>query len=180
MFEKVVIIDCRAHMLGRLASIIAKELLNGQHVVCVRTEEINISGSLFRNQLKWAVYMHKSNNVNPRRGPYHFRAPSRMLFRVIRGMIPHKTARGAAALQRLKVFEGVPTPYDKMKRVVVPDALRVTRLKPGRPFCVLGDLATKAGWKHQDLIKRLEDKRKVRSDAYYQKKKAAIAAKASA
>jgi large subunit ribosomal protein L13Ae len=45
MFEEVVLIDCRGHLLGRLASIIAKELLNGQHIVCVRTEEINISGS---------------------------------------------------------------------------------------------------------------------------------------
>ena len=39
-------------------------------------------------------------------------------------MIPHKTKRGAAALARLKVYEGVPPPYDKTKRVVVPDALK--------------------------------------------------------
>lgn len=44
-FEKVVIIDARAHMLGRLASVVAKELLFGQHVVIVRCEEVNISGS---------------------------------------------------------------------------------------------------------------------------------------
>lgn len=45
MFEKVVVIDCRGHLLGRLASIVAKELLCGQKVVCVRTEEVNVSGS---------------------------------------------------------------------------------------------------------------------------------------
>ena len=45
MFEKLVVVDCRAHMMGRLASIVAKELLNGQHVVLVRAEEMNISGS---------------------------------------------------------------------------------------------------------------------------------------
>ena len=50
MFQKVVIVDGRGHLLGRLASILAKELLNGQKVVVVRTEEINISGSLFRNK----------------------------------------------------------------------------------------------------------------------------------
>ncbi len=32
-------------------------------------------------------------------------------------MIPHKTPRGAAALDRLKAFEGVPHPYDKVRRV---------------------------------------------------------------
>ena len=35
-------------------------------------------------------------------------------------MIPHKTKRGAAALERLKAFEGVPAPYDKVKRMVIP------------------------------------------------------------
>jgi len=39
-------------------------------------------------------------------------------------MIPHKTKRGEAALARLKVFEGVPPPYDKTKRMVIPDALK--------------------------------------------------------
>lgn len=31
--KKVVVVDARHHMLGRLASIISKELLNGQRVV---------------------------------------------------------------------------------------------------------------------------------------------------
>lgn len=39
-------------------------------------------------------------------------------------MIPHKTKRGEAALARLKVYEGIPPPYDKIKRMVVPDALK--------------------------------------------------------
>ena len=47
-------------------------------------------------------------------------------------MIPHKTKRGAEALNRLKVYEGIPAPYDKQKRMVVPCSLRVLRLKPGR------------------------------------------------
>lgn len=45
MFEKEVVIDCRGHIMGRLASIVAKELLSGQKVVCVRCEELNITGS---------------------------------------------------------------------------------------------------------------------------------------
>ena len=44
MFEKEVVIDCRGHIMGRLASVIAKELLCGQKVVCVRCEELNITG----------------------------------------------------------------------------------------------------------------------------------------
>jgi len=67
-------------------------------------------------------------------------------------MIPHKTARGAAAMERLKVFEGVPPPYDKVKRVVVPQALRVLRLKPGRKYCTVGRLSHEVGWKYQDVV----------------------------
>ncbi|XP_021808588.1 60S ribosomal protein L13a-4-like [Prunus avium] len=32
-------------------------------------------------------------------------------------MIPHKTKHGAAALARLKAYEGVPPPNDKIKRM---------------------------------------------------------------
>ena len=47
-------------------------------------------------------------------------------------MVPHKTERGKAAMKRLQCFEGIPPPYDKQKRMVVPAALKVLRLKPGR------------------------------------------------
>jgi large subunit ribosomal protein L13Ae len=43
-----VIIDGKGHLLGRLASIVAKQLLNGQTVVVVRCEALNISGEFFR------------------------------------------------------------------------------------------------------------------------------------
>lgn len=77
-----------------------------------------------------------------------------MFWRTVRGMIPHKTARGKAAMERLKTFEGVPPPYDKKKRVVVPQALRVLRLKPGRKYCTVGRLGHEFGWKYQDVVAR--------------------------
>jgi large subunit ribosomal protein L13Ae len=171
MFEKVVIIDGKGHLIGRLASVLAKELLNGQKVVVVRCEEIQISGSLFRNQLIFSKFLQHRGNTNPKRGPIHYRSPARILWRTIRGMMPHKKERGQAALERLKVFEGIPHPYDRMKRVVVPAALRVLRLKPGRKYCRLGDLASSVGWAHNGLIKKLETKRITVSSAYYLRKK---------
>lgn len=77
-----------------------------------------------------------------------------MFWRTVRGMIPHKTARGNAAMERLKTFEGIPPPYDKKKRVVVPQALRVLRLKPGRKYCTVGRLGHEFGWKYQDVVAR--------------------------
>jgi large subunit ribosomal protein L13Ae len=58
-------------------------------------------------------------------------------------------------MERLKVFEGVPPPYDKKKRMVVPQALRVLRLKPGRKYCTVGRLSHEVGWKYQDVVARL-------------------------
>ena len=55
-------------------------------------------------------------------------------------MVPHKTERGKDALKRLQTFEGVPPPYDKKKKMVIPSALKVLRLKAGRRYCSLGRL----------------------------------------
>lgn len=41
-------IDAKGHLLGRLASTVAKQLLNGQKLVVVRCEALNISGEFFR------------------------------------------------------------------------------------------------------------------------------------
>jgi len=171
MFEKLVVVDGANHMMGRVASVIAKELLNGQKVVVVRTEELNMSGSIHRHKILYARFLTHRGNTKPSRGPNHYRAPSRILWRTIRGMIPHKTERGKAALDRLKVFEGCPHPFDKMKKQVIPAALRVLRLKPGRKFCRLGDLSSQVGWQHDALVKSLEEKRKTRAGAFYIAKK---------
>ncbi|PWW74415.1 ribosomal protein L13 [Tuber magnatum] len=173
-FEPVVVIDGKGHLLGRLASTVAKQLLNGQKIVVVRCEDLNISGEFFRSKLKYHAYLRKATRYNKTRGPFHFRAPSRIFYKTVRGMVSHKTARGQAALERLKVFEGIPPPYDTKKRMVVPQALRVLRLKPGRKYCTVGRLSHEVGWKYQDVVQRLEEKRKAKSAAFYARKKALV------
>ena len=64
-----------------------------------------------RNKVKFLQFLNKRTATNPKKGPIHYRAPSRMLWRTIRGMLPHKTARGAAALQRLKVSRSMGNGY---------------------------------------------------------------------
>merc|ERR1711874_796967 len=134
----------------------------------------------YRNKLKYAMFKKKRMNSNPKTGPLHYRSPSKILWRTIRGMVPHKTARGAAALDRLKSFEGIPHPFDRKKRMVIPHCLKVLRLRPERRFCKLGDLSQSYGWKHQDLLKRLESQRKVKSAAFHKKKVAAAKTKQTA
>merc|ERR1719472_774447 len=143
MFEKLVVIDCRGHLLGRLASFVAKEALAGQ----------------------------KRMSTNPRRGPFHHRSPADMLMRTIRGMLPHKIYRGSAAFQRVKAVDGMPAPFDKIKKMVVPSALRVTRLRPGRKFCTLGRLAHETGWKYQAVVAKHEANRKAKNAKWFESKK---------
>ena len=70
---------------------------------------------------------------------------------------------------RLKTFEGVPHPYCEKKRMLVPDALKVIRIKNFRKVTELGDLAEKFGWTKKDLVEKLEAKRKERSHAHYER-----------
>ncbi|EJU01887.1 ribosomal protein L13 [Dacryopinax primogenitus] len=171
IFSAPIVIDGKGHLLGRIASIIAKQILSGQKIVVLRCEEINISGSFFRNKLRYHNFLHKRHIVNPKKsGPFHERAPSRILYRAVRGMTPHKTARGAAALKRLQLYEGVPPPYDKKKKMVVPEALRVLRLKPGRKYCTIKRLSHEVGWGYKDVVDKLEEKRKVKAQAFFERK----------
>ena len=71
-------------------------------------------------------------------------------------------------MERLKVFEGVPPPYDKKKRMVVPQALRVLRLKPGRKYCTVGRLSHEVGWKYKDVVERYVNRRRGLNDPYGQ------------
>jgi large subunit ribosomal protein L13Ae len=64
----------------------------------------------------------------------------------------------------------VPQPYDKKKKMVVPQALRVLKLKPGREYTVLGELAAQVGWKQHGLVQTLEAKRLDKAKQWFQKK----------
>jgi large subunit ribosomal protein L13Ae len=138
-------------LLGRLAAVVAKQLLLGQKIVIVRCEAINISGNFHRSKLKFLAFLRKRCNVKPSRGPFHYRAPSRIFWRTVRfiieclarggkfiqvrGMLPHKTARGMEALKKLKCYDGCPQPYDMKKKFVLPNSLRHIALKPRRKYC---------------------------------------------
>lgn len=154
-----IIIDGKGHVEGRLAGVVAKQLLNGKKIVVVRSEQIVTNGDHRFNYHKYRRFLHKTTNTNPRRGPFHQRAPSEMFLRAVRGMINYKTERGAKAFANLKVYEGIPEKYETVKKLVVPTALRIVTIREDRPVTTLGKLATTFGWKYADVVKNLEAKR---------------------
>nr|UXY88301.1 60S ribosomal protein L13A [Cryptomonas curvata] len=165
--KNLYIIDGKGHLMGRLASICAKYLLNGTKIVVLSCEKIEISGKLIKNKLKYLSLYKKRTSTNPRRGPFHFKSPSQIFWKVIRGMLPHKTKRGSSALANLKVYEGVPPSYINIKKLVVPIALRILRLSPGRNYSKLGDISSEIGWTKKNLIEQLNDSRKIKNKLYY-------------
>jgi len=99
------IIDAEHAIVGRLASFVAKKLLEGENIEIINAEKAIITGD---PKVILEKYLEKINRGSPHHGPFYPRQPHRILRRVIRGMLPYKTARGRNALKRLKVYIGVP------------------------------------------------------------------------
>ena len=72
IYFQPVVIDARGHLMGRLASTVAKFILNGNKVVVVRCEAINMSGNFYRNKLKYLKFLRLRCNVKPLRGKQKF------------------------------------------------------------------------------------------------------------
>ena len=53
-------------------------------------------------------------------------------------------------------------------------------MRSNRRYCLLGALSKEVGWGYTDLINRLESQRKIKEQAFYVEKKAAIATKSKA
>lgn len=99
------VIDASECIMGRLASSVAKNLLDGEEVHIVNAENAVISGS---KEMVFGEYVSKRNLNHPRKGPYYPRMPHMMLKRAVRGMIPYQKPKGREAFKRLKVDVGTP------------------------------------------------------------------------
>merc|ERR1712187_43353 len=178
-FKKNVVIDAQDHLAGRLCATVAKELLRGNNVTVVRCEGILITGNYYRNKLIMLEKMHHRTATNPKDGPFHHRAPSMMIKRMIRGMLPNKTGRGQAAHKRLQCFDGCPPPFGTQKKFKITAALKEIRSLPGRKVASLGRLCHEVGWQYRDVVGRLEAKRIANAQEWYNKKQAKAKAHAA-
>jgi large subunit ribosomal protein L13 len=99
------IYDAENQVLGRLASVVAKELLKGEKISIVNSEKSILSGN---PKWKKEFYQHKYERGDPIHGPFFPKQPNQILRRTIRGMLPWDKSRGRDAYKNLKVFLGVP------------------------------------------------------------------------
>jgi len=136
----VALINAEGLILGRMASKVAKKLLNGEEVIIVNAEKSVLSG---KKSSKVAEAKEFLEVGAPMRGPFHSRRPDRIVRKTVRGMLPFKQPKGKSAYKKLKVFMGVPEDLKDRKMDTLTEA-QATKLRG--PYFTLAELAKEVGW----------------------------------
>lgn len=101
--SREITVDADGAVLGRLASNVAKRLLEGESVVVINIEKAIITGEPKRI---FQRYKEKLERGDRKKGPFYPRQPDRLFHRVVRGMLPYKQKKGNEAIKRLKIIIG--------------------------------------------------------------------------
>jgi len=136
----VTLVNADGLILGRMASKVAKRLLNGEKVIIVNAEKAVLSG---KKKSKVAEAKEFLEVGAPRKGPFHYRRPDRILRKTVRGMLPFKQPKGKNAYKKLKVFIGVPEDLKGQQMITLKEA-QAAKLKG--PYFTLAELAKEIGW----------------------------------
>jgi len=128
-------LDASEQVMGRMASKVAKELLNGRNVYVINAEKSIITG----NQ-KFIIkdYREKVDRGDPYHGPFYPKLPERIFKRVVKGMLP-KNARGTESLKRLRVYSSRPDSFEGKEFKKLEEA----KMKKKRSYMELGKLSKK-------------------------------------
>ena len=117
------IVNGEGCILGRLASVVSKALLEGEEVVVLNAEKIMITGNKDWAYARYKQRVDRKSISNPRDlGPKYPHRPDDIFRRTVRGMLPIKKTKGRVAYKNLKAFVGVPNEYKDAEITAVPQA----------------------------------------------------------
>lgn len=108
------IIDATDMILGRLASLTAVKLLNGEEVIIINAENAVVSG---KKEVVLKRYKFKRDVGDLIKGPFVSRMPEKLVKRTVRGMLPYKKESGKKAYKKLKVYRGHPKRIGKAEKI---------------------------------------------------------------
>jgi large subunit ribosomal protein L13 len=137
--NNAIIVDAKGLILGRLASNVAKLLLQGEAVIILNAEKAVISGKKQQIVQEAKTFLEVGH---PRKGPLHPRRPDKIVSRTVRGMLPRRKAKGVEAYKRLRVYLGAPSKFGDEKIQTIPEA-SAHKLKS--PYITVGELAKEIG-----------------------------------
>ncbi len=106
------IIDATDLIVGRLASVVAKEALLGKTIDIVNCENAVVSGN---PKAVIERLQKRANFGGPHHGVFHPTKSDRYVKRVIRNMLPWRAYKGRGALKRIKCYLGVPEELEGKK-----------------------------------------------------------------
>jgi len=112
----MIVIDGNDKIIGRVSTYIAKQLLQGEKVAIVNAEKLVISGTPEAVHQKYFKRREIQTKERPELKPRWPRKPDLLVKRIIRGMLPWRSARGREAFRRLKVYIGAPEEFMKMEK----------------------------------------------------------------
>lgn len=138
--NSISIVNAEGLIVGRMASKVAKSLLNGNKVIILNAEKAIISG---KKKSKIAEAKKFLEVGSPKRGPFHYRRPDRILRKTVRGMLPYRQPKGKCAYKKLRVFLGIPKEFEEKQMITLKEA-SASKLKG--PYLTLGELAKEIGW----------------------------------
>lgn len=115
----MIVYDAENQILGRLASVVAKQLLKGEQVFVVNAERTLLLGS---PKFTINAYRVRVQRGDPLHGPFFPKIPSLIFRRTVRGMLPRHKPRGRKAFKNLKVFTGIPEELKDKKFIRVKNA----------------------------------------------------------
>ncbi len=139
------IINAEGLILGRLASKVAKMLLEGEEVVIVNAEKAIITGNREDIFAKYKQRTELRTRTNPRKGPFYPKRSDEIVRRTVRGMLPWKTDRGRRAFKRLRVYVGVPREFEGKELETISEA-HMSRLATPK-YVTVGEVAKFLGGK---------------------------------
>jgi len=110
----MIVIDGENCRLGRLGTFVASELKKGEQVKIINAEKIVITGDPVQIKQNYKALYDIKDISNPRKSPKMSKRPDLFVKRCIRGMVPHRTPKGAAQMRNLIALMG--SDYPELKK----------------------------------------------------------------
>lgn len=121
-------VDATNLIVGRMASLVAQDLLRGENVTLVNVENAVFTGNPRVLTQLWQTRLDLRPKGNPEFGPRFSKMPDRIVREIIEGMVPFKRQRGIDAMKRLRVYIGIPMKI-KDKKFGTLEAAKNTKMK---------------------------------------------------
>lgn len=138
----MIIIDAKNLIVGRFATVAAKQALLGNEIAIVNCEQAYITGTPTH---VFAEFRRKRAMGAWATGPFYHRQPDRLVRRIIRGMLPHKQEKGKSAYQRIMCYIGVPHEFKNQKMETIENA-QISNV-PNLKYVSVGEISKLLGAK---------------------------------